>query len=143
MEEAMPRVLPFFLLAAVVLALPSGAGAHARLERAEPSPDATVSVAPVEVRIWTTEELTLSGNKIVVTDASGVRVDNDDARVDQSVANRKQMFVSLGALANGTYTVGYTTSSADDGHVWESSYSFTVEASGVVPSSELALDCLD
>jgi methionine-rich copper-binding protein CopC len=103
------------------------ASAHARLARAEPSPSATLARAPTEVRIWTTQELTLSGNAVVVTDTSGGRVDNGDARVDQRDPNRKQLMVSLAPLSSGTYTVTFTTSSAEDGDKFTDSFRFTVQ----------------
>jgi methionine-rich copper-binding protein CopC len=100
--------------------------AHARLESANPAPD-TVVAPPPELRIWFTQELTLSGNDIVVTDAAGSRLDNADARVDQTDPNRKQLVVTLQPLPAGTYLVTYTARSADDGHDYTDSYSFAVD----------------
>ena len=100
--------------------------AHARLEAATPAPDAVVA-PPSEVRIWFTQELTLSGNDIAVTDPAGARLDNVDARVDQTDPNRKQLVVTLQPLPAGTYLVTYTARSADDGHDYTDSYAFTVD----------------
>jgi methionine-rich copper-binding protein CopC len=112
--------------------------AHARLEAASPAPDAVVA-PPSELRIWFTQELTLSGHDIVVTDAAGTRLDNADARVDQTDPNRKQLVVTLQPLPAGTYLVTYTARSADDGHDYTDSYSFSVDPAvqpaGAAPAS--------
>jgi methionine-rich copper-binding protein CopC len=129
----MRRAFALLVLAVIaVLALPrTDALAHARLETANPAPDALVTEPLAELRVWTTQELTLSGNDLVVTDASGLRVDNADARVDQTDPNRKQLVASLQPLAAGAYTVTYTLTSAEDGHSYTDSYVFTVDASAV------------
>ena len=111
---------------ALVLLLPASVAAHARLDRSLPAVDAVVESTPIEVRIWTSQELTLSGNRIQVTDAAGTRVDNDDARVDQSDPNRKQLAVSLQPLAPGAYLVTYTLASAEDGHSATDTFTFTL-----------------
>jgi len=103
--------------------------AHSRLDRAEPAPDAVLAAGPAEIRIWFTQELTLSGNDLTVSDASGTRVDNLDAHVDQSDPDRKQLVVSTAPLTSGTYTVTWTSSSAEDGHPGTDSYTFTIDES--------------
>lgn len=123
-----------FVLTLVFMGGALPASAHARLARAEPAPGATILRAPSEVRIWTTQELTLSGNAMVVTDAAGARVDNGDARVDQTDPNRKQLVVSLSPLSSGTYTVSFTTSSAEDGDKFSDSFWFVVELAAEPPA---------
>ena len=113
---------------------PSVAFAHSRPEQSNPAPDGTVSGLS-EVRIWFTQELTLRGNDIAVTDAAGNRVDNYDAYVDQADPARKQLVATVQPLAEGTYTVTWTSSSAEDGHPGTDSYSFSVAPEPV------ALDC--
>jgi methionine-rich copper-binding protein CopC len=127
----MPRILALLLLAAgALLALPrTDVLAHARLETSNPAPDALVTEPLSELRVWATQELTLSGNDLVVTDVTGLRVDNGDAHVDQTDPNRKQLVASLQPLAAGAYTVTYTLSSAEDGHSYTDTYLFTVDAS--------------
>jgi methionine-rich copper-binding protein CopC len=99
-------------------------------------PGSVAPAAPIEIRIWTTQELTLSGNALAVTDALGNRVDNLDAHVDQTDPNRKQLVASLQPLAPGQYTVTYTASSADDGHEFTDSYVFTVGPAAELPAAE-------
>jgi methionine-rich copper-binding protein CopC len=128
----MQRILVTLAFSLLLLGVVPGgdASAHARLERANPAPEATIDMPPSEIRIWATQELTLSGNTVVVLDAEGNRVDNGDARVDQNDPNRKQIAVTVPALVNGTYTVNFTLSSAEDGHSADDSYWFAVEAAG-------------
>jgi len=109
----------------LITSLPSVALAHARLSQANPAPD-TTAASPPEVRIWFTQELTLHGNDIVVTDASGNRVDNADAHVDQNDPDRKQLVASVPPLADGSYSVTWTSQSAEDGDSVTESYAFSV-----------------
>jgi methionine-rich copper-binding protein CopC len=115
----------FVLTMCAIAAIPTVALAHSRPVQADPSPDTSVAGLS-EVRIWFTQELTLRGNDIVVTDAGGNRVDNADAHVDQNDPDRKQLVASVQPLADGTYTVTWTSSSAEDGHPATDSYSFSV-----------------
>ncbi len=142
MQRAIPPTILSLVMAvslAMLMLVPaSRASAHARLERADPAPESTVAAATPEVRIWTTQELTLGGNALTVTDADGTRVDNGDAQVDQRDPDRKQLVVTLPPLTDGTYTVNYTTTSAEDGDTFDGSYWFTV-AGGASDASPLAL----
>jgi copper transport protein len=128
----MSRTIAILVLGLLLLGLVPGrdASAHSRLERASPAPEAVIDTPPSEIRIWGTQELTLSGNSVAVLDAAGNRVDNGDARVDQSDPSRKQIAVTVPPLANGTYTVNFTLSSAEDGHAANDSYWFTLEVPG-------------
>lgn len=107
----------------------SPVSAHSRLDRAEPAPNATMAASPAEIRIWFTQELTLSGNNLTVSDANGTQVDNIDAHVDQSDPDRKQLVVTTTPLGSGTYTVTWTSSSAEDGHPATDAYTFTIDES--------------
>jgi methionine-rich copper-binding protein CopC len=110
------------------------AGAHARIERADPAPDTVLSAPPADVRIWMTQEMMLRTSTMIVTDANGTRVDNGDGQVDQLDPERKQLVATLGAIGAGTYIVTYTTLSAEDGDEFTESYAFSV-ASGDARSS--------
>ena len=117
----------FALSVALVVGLPNqSALAHARLEQASPAPDAVLALSPPEVRIWMTQELMLNGSGITVSDAAGLQVDSGDAHVDQTDPDRKQLVVTLPPLGAGTYTVTYTTVSAEDGDTFTDAFSFMV-----------------
>src|SRR5215211_3726469 len=110
------------LSAALLIALPhDDALAHARLAQATPAPDAVLAESPPEVRIWMTQELMLGGTTLAVGDVAGLRVDAGDPRVDQADPDRKQLVVSLPPLGPGTYSVTYTTVSAEDGDTFTES----------------------
>lgn len=138
------RILDLTLCLLLLLVVQGGhrhAHAHARLDRSVPAAGATLDQPPVEVRIWATQELRLSGNALSVADSDGNQVDNGDGRVDQSDRDRKQLVVSLPELSSGTYTVTFTTSSAEDGHDFTGSFTFTVQLAegGSTSPEDLAL----
>lgn len=122
------------LSATLVLAQPTQPVlAHARWAQSSPAPDAILAASPPEVRIWMTQELMLHGSGIVTTDAAGLLVDNGDAHVDQADPDRKQLVVTLPPHGAGTYTVTYTTVSAEDGDTFTEAFSFTVAPDAEVP----------
>ncbi len=108
--------------------------AHAHVVRSEPAPGSTLVDAPDRVVIWFTEPLEPSFSEIQTLDSTGARVDNGDSAVDSS--DTTVMSVSLGALADGTYTVGWKNVSTVDGHRARGSFVFSVgEASGGAAAS--------
>ena len=103
--------------------------AHANLDRAQPAPNSTLDEAPDRVVIWFTEPLEPAFSEIQVLDSAGARVDNGDSAVDRS--DPTVMSVSLGTLADGTYTVGWKNVSTVDGHRVRGFFIFSVgEPSG-------------
>ena len=103
--------------------------AHANVDSADPAPDSVLEEAPDRVVIRFTEPLEPSFSEIRVLDSSGARVDNGDSAVDP--INPVVMSVSLGTLADGTYTVGWKNVSTVDGHRVRGSFVFSVgEPSG-------------
>src|SRR2546425_8095392 len=106
--------------AAVLLMLPVAlAGAHAFLERAEPRVGSRVKAPPREVRLWFTENLEPAFSTVRVVDSRGLRVDRDDARVDE--INPALLRLGLSALTAGTYRVLWRVVSVDT-HVNEGDY---------------------
>jgi methionine-rich copper-binding protein CopC len=87
------------------------AHAHAFLHHAEPRVGATVSTAPVEIRLWFSEELEPAFSTVKVLDSEGKRVDKADAHVDE--AHREMLRVSLAPLRPGAYTVVWRVVSVD------------------------------
>ncbi|MFN0070477.1 MAG: copper resistance protein CopC [Chloroflexota bacterium] len=130
------------LLFISILALssaPTAALAHARPAQAEPAHESSVA-SVTEIKIWFTQELTLRGNDIVVSDGAGNRVDNADARVDQDDPDRKLLRATVQPLVDGLYTVTWTSSSAEDGHPATDSYSFTVAGAAQDPAVSVCSD---
>ena len=122
------------LAVSMIAFVPSVALAHSRPVQSDPAPDSSVA-GVTEVRIWFTQELTLRGNDIVVSDAQGNRVDNADAHVDQTDPDRKQVVASVQSLADGPYTVTWTSSSAEDGDPATESYAFSVAGASQEPAA--------
>jgi hypothetical protein len=112
------------LSAAVLVAAPGMAQAHAFPKTAEPAIEGTVSPAPRQVKIWFTGKLEPAFSKIEVHDATGTAVDRGDAAVDRQDA--ALMHVSLKPLAAGSYKVHWHAVSVDT-HATDGTFTFTVK----------------
>lgn len=104
----------------------SAAAAHARLLRALPAPDGTVTTAPKEVRAWFSEELRPEGSTMTVWDRRGTRVDTGQGGVDLDDLDRMSMVVRLKPLQPGRYMVKWKAVAADDLFVAQGTFQFTV-----------------
>ena len=89
--------------------------AHADLLSANPEPNTSVDSPLAQIELFFSEPIESSFSTVVVVDASGNRVDNDDVRVDPTTGAR--MTVSVRSLSNGVYTVSWKTLSSVDSHV--------------------------
>ena len=115
-------------LALVILGSVGVASAHARPVNAVPPMDGTVKTAPTEVLVTFGEGLDMSGSTLVVTGPGGATVSQGSAT--QLSTDIKAMSVQLqSGLADGTYTVQWTSKSSDDGDSANGSFTFTVSAS--------------
>src|SRR5437870_2814820 len=124
-------------LVAVFLALvfPGVSSAHAVLLRSDPAQDAILRVAPKQVRLWFSENLSPSFSTAQVLNAANQqRVDRQDAHVSPS--NATEMDVTLQPnLSPGVYVVIWRSFSSDDGHILGGSFLFTVaRPDGTVPT---------
>ena len=122
-----PRALAAALLLALVaaalwLAAPGGAAAHANLASADPAPNSELATAPGRVIIWFTEPIEPGLSEIRVLDAAGRQVDRGDSAVDD--LNPLAMSVGLGDVPDGTYTVAWSNVSTVDGHRVRGSFVF-------------------
>ena len=118
-------------LVSVLLPQASPILAHANLVRAEPAPNTVLAQPPDRVVIWFTEPLEPGFSKIQVLDAQGDPVDNGDSSVGPNAPSA--MSVTLGGLANGTYTVGWRNVSTVDGHRVRGSFFFLLVNPSVNP----------
>jgi methionine-rich copper-binding protein CopC len=112
------------LLVALLGANARVASAHAFPERADPRVGSVVRGAPPVVRIWFDGELEPAFCQATVSDGSGRRIDQGDARVDPG--NRRLLQVSVPALPPGTYSVHWAVLSID-GHRTTGDYRFIVK----------------
>src|SRR2546428_9828233 len=115
------------LTGTVVLAVPAGLWAHAKLVRSEPKAGAVLTVPPAVVRAWFDDELDPDRSTIGVWDVREHRVDDGRGGVDLSDLDRKSMNARLRAVGVGTYTVRWRAVSADDGFVAQGSFVFAVQ----------------
>lgn len=112
--------------------------AHAELDRSAPEAGATATESPKLVELWFTQEIA-EGSSIEVTDAKKTVVSEGDAALDLMDPDRKHLTVALKpGLANGVYTVAWTSISAEDGDKESDTFTFTIETSGTPVASPVA-----
>ena len=119
----MARRLGAGLVLALLLAVATGAGAHAFLDRAEPRVGGKVHAPPARVSLWFTERLEPAYSRVKVVDDTGRQVDKADGAVD--AADARVLRASLPPLAPGTYKVIWRVLSVDS-HVTEGDFTFSV-----------------
>lgn len=112
-------------LIALLFAYAASAHGHARLVKSEPAARATVSVAPMAVRLWFNERIEPRFATGEVVDSKGHAVSTGPASVAGD--DPKRMEIPLGSLEPGVYRVRYRVLSVD-GHVVEASHTFTFKA---------------
>jgi copper transport protein len=124
-------------LAVIVACVLSGAAllggaadAHANYVRSNPASDARLVKPPTEIRIEFSEPPDPKGSDIEVLDTEGKRHDKGDIRPS---GDPNGLRVSLGAIADGGYTVAWTTTSAVDGHTTKGSFAFVVGTGPLPP----------
>jgi hypothetical protein len=117
------RMLMPVLAFACASALAAPAFAHAFLDHASPAVGSTVHAPPAQVKLWFTQKLEPAFSTAQVSDSSGKRVDQADARVDDG--DSTVLTVSVPQLAPGRYQVKWRVLSVDT-HVTEGDYSFDV-----------------
>jgi methionine-rich copper-binding protein CopC len=108
-----------------LMALPGPSHSHSLLVRSEPAQRSTVSRPPERVQMWFSERLEPAYATASVWNQAGKQVDGRDAAVDQN--DPGLLSVSTPHLGPGRYTVRFRVLSVD-GHVVESTYTFTVKA---------------
>ncbi len=112
-------------IAMLLLALcaPGSALAHAFPDHSDPRVGHSVEASPSEVRIWFDGAIEPVFSTMSVEDASGKRVDRDDAHVDPN--DRTLLEVSVAPLPAGPYEVAWSVV-ARDGHRTEGKFPFRV-----------------
>ncbi|WIM94199.1 copper resistance protein CopC [Actinoplanes oblitus] len=126
----MTKRLLLALAATLTLLIPAApAWAHNALVEATPAKNATLTKAPAAVKLRFLEKLP-DTTKMAVTGADGSSPEQSPAAV-----SGKTISVTFPEpLPNGVYTVEYQVA-AEDGHVTESSYKFTVAVPGAATSA--------
>ena len=118
-----------FAVLTCFFALP--AQAHTELVSSNPAANATLTDFPAEVSLTFNEKLLIVGNenpnKVEVFDETGKLLSG------ASVVTGEVLSAPAGINGNGVFTVKYHVA-AQDGHVVEGSYSFTVESDIAISS---------
>lgn len=124
-KTTLQRTIWLSAVIVLVLGTAASAAAHARYVRSVPAAGAQVSSAPAQVTAYFAETLDMAGSSLTVTNAAGATVSQGAAT--QLSSDVKAMQIALQPnLAPGTYTVHWTTKSAEDGDVANGSFTFTV-----------------
>lgn len=110
-------------LLALLVVGPSTAGAHAFLDRADPPVGSTVKTAPLQIRIWFTENLEPAFSRIRVLNQAGRQVDQNDSQADPS--NAALLRISVPPLPPGIYKVIWRVLSVDT-HITEGDFTFRI-----------------
>lgn len=109
---------------------------HAEPEISDPMAGATVPEAPPAVIVTFSEEIVAEGTELTVIGPDSNRVDQADSALDLNDMDRKRVTVGLQSdLAAGTYTVNWTSVSAEDGDADEGSFTFNIGASSTPGAS--------
>jgi methionine-rich copper-binding protein CopC len=112
----------FFLVVLVVL--PEASWGHAFPDHSDPKVGSTMTVSPVQVRIWFDSALEPAFSTIMVHNANNDMVDKRDGRVDPSHPTLLQ--VSVPRLSPGLYRVMWNVVSRD-GHRTTGDFTFTIK----------------
>lgn len=105
--------------------LPASALGHAVLVKAVPAQRAALTEPPPRVELWFNERLEPAYSRASVIDEAGAQIDLRDVTVSKE--DPKRLSLSLPPLGPGRYTVRFRVLSVD-GHVAESSLTFTVKS---------------
>ncbi|MGE0057699.1 MAG: CopD family protein [Dehalococcoidia bacterium] len=123
-----------FVVAVLAVAGAVTSEAHANLARSEPAANSVVPTSPAQVVMEFTEPPDLHFSSWVIYDATASQVATGPF---QSLnGSDTTLFFVPPQLANGTFTVAYRVLSTVDGHVSQSTLSFSVGApsTGVAPT---------
>jgi methionine-rich copper-binding protein CopC len=126
------RVLMFAAMTAILLLIPAVVVAHAELDVPTPKDGATVEGSPPEVSGTFVQKINPDGSSLVLRDSGNKVV----ARGGPDPDDVKRMAITdLPELAPGTYTVQWTTVSAEDGELARGTWSFTVAVALKTPGT--------
>jgi copper transport protein len=129
MSRSRRLVLLFTLLAGAGTLAPA-AGAHALLERSDPSDGTRLGRAPGELHLWFTEDVSTRFSTVRVVDGNGQSV----GPVALTGGGRA-VVADLPELGKGSYAVYWRVLSEDDGHATGGSLAFGVGSAATLSSA--------
>ncbi|MBE2270124.1 MAG: copper resistance protein CopC/CopD, partial [Anaerolinea sp.] len=116
------RKLQLFLLVLLLFAFSGSVSAHSNLYRADPPPNAELTVAPELIHLYFTEALEPEFSGITLLREDGTTVETPPATVE----NFTEMTLVPGDLPDGLYTVSWRALSSVDGHQTRGIYAFAI-----------------
>ena len=108
------------------LGLANQASAHARLVKSTPAADAVLTQQPSVILAWYSEEVAVKGSFIRLYDSADKLLASGG--VDLSDHNHESMKLIPPLLSPGTYTIKWHAISADDNHVTQDAFRFTIQS---------------
>src|SRR4051794_29685429 len=117
----------------LTLARPELAFAHAYLERSSPAGNTIVESAPGRIQLWFTERPELSFSEVTVYASDGTKLPHGP--ISLAADNPRSIVFDLPVTPHGTYTVAWTTLSADDGHVAAGALAYAVGLEQPAPTA--------
>lgn len=126
------RIMVAAAFAAVLLAVPALAAAHAPLTASSPKAGDSLDTAPTKVTLTFKGELDPDGSSFSVADAVGTEI--AAGSVDLTVADRNVMTAAVSISAPGVYTVSYVSKSID-GAVLDGTFSFGYQTDASIPAA--------
>ena len=124
MKVRLVLLLGVLLGAALTLARPAPASAHANLIRAEPPSGSANATAPTTIRLFFSETPELRYSAINVYDVNGQSY--DQGPLQPIPGEPLGLAIGVRALPQGVYTVSWRSSSAVDGHSTAGAFAFSV-----------------
>lgn len=122
------RTLRLLLVGALFL-IATPAAAHTSIVSFSPDVEQSLTTAPTQITIVTTEPVREMGSAITVTSPAGQRVDDGSTEIQGTTA-----LVGLITLTEvGEYTVNYRLL-AEDGHPIDGTYTFTLSEVSPTPT---------
>jgi methionine-rich copper-binding protein CopC len=135
MTPRRPRrsVVALALATLTLLVVPGIVAAHAELDTVSPKDKSTVEGTPT-IKMTFTETLDPAKSSITLVDSGGAIIDGSS--VATPGASKTMTFTPNGDLAPGTYTIRWTSASAEDGDIARGTTTFTVAAAASASPSE-------
>ena len=118
------------------LALANQTSAHATLVKSSPAADAVLTQQPSAIQAWYSEEVAVKGSFIRLYDSADKLLASGG--VDLTDHHHESMKLTPPLLSPGTYTIKWHAISADDNHVTQDEFRFTVQSAGRAPSRPTA-----
>ena len=127
----MPASVWLMLTGLLLVLAPRPAWAHAELTKSSPANGAAYASTPSAIRAWFSEELADHGSYLRLYDAHNKML----ATGGLDPSNREALRLVPPHLSPGNYVVRWHVVSADDNHVTQGSFHFSIGGAAMAPST--------